>query len=69
MLVSSAKDMDGLKNLVTMLGDALNCEDRTKQATDWYMMKLWTISTARQMRLLLYQDEMPEFFISREYMR
>ena len=36
VLVSSAKDMDGLKSLVTMLGDALNCEDRAKQVTDWY---------------------------------
>jgi iron complex transport system substrate-binding protein len=35
-LVTSATDMDSLKSLVTMLGDALNCQDKAKQATDWY---------------------------------
>ncbi len=35
-LVSSAKNMDDLKSLITMLGDILNCSDRAKEVTDWY---------------------------------
>lgn len=59
VLVSSAKDMDGLKNLVTMLGDALNCEDRAKQATDWYDETMDYFNSKADEVAALSEDEMP----------
>ena len=59
VLVSSAKDMDGLKNLVTMLGDALNCEDRAKQATDWYDETMDYFDSKADEVAALSEDEMP----------
>ena len=59
VLVSSAKDMDGLKNLVTMLGDALNCKDRAKQATDWYDETMDYFNSKADEVAALSEDEMP----------
>ncbi|MFQ8629655.1 MAG: ABC transporter substrate-binding protein [Dorea formicigenerans] len=59
VLVSSAKDMDGLKNLVTMLGDALNCEDRAKQVTDWYDETMDYFNSKADEVAALSEDEMP----------
>ena len=59
VLVSSAKDMDSLKNLITMLGDALNCEDRAKQATDWYDETMDYFDSKADEVAALSEDEMP----------
>ncbi len=59
VLVSSAKDMDGLKNLVTMLGDALNCANRAKQATDWYDETMDYFNSKADEVAALSEDEMP----------
>ena len=59
VLVSSAKDMDGLKSLVTMLGDALNCEDRAKQVTDWYDETMDYFNSKADEVAALSEDEMP----------
>ena len=58
-LTTSAKDMDGLKNLVTMLGDALNCEDRAKQVTDWYDETMDYFNSKADEVAALSEDEMP----------
>ena len=51
--------MDGLKNLVTMLGDALNCEDRAKQATEWYDETMDYFNSKADEVAALSEDEMP----------
>lgn len=33
---NSAKDLDSLKSLVTMLGDVLNCQEKTEKMMIWY---------------------------------
>lgn len=69
VLVSSAKDMDGLKNLVTMLGDALNCANRAKQATDWYDETMDYFNSKADEVAAYQRMKCQEFFISRMYMR
>ena len=51
--------LDGLKSLVTMLGDALNCEDRAKQVTDWYDETMDYFNSKADEVAALSEDEMP----------
>ncbi|MCI6795238.1 MAG: ABC transporter substrate-binding protein [Lachnospiraceae bacterium] len=58
-LVTSAKDMDSLKSLVTMLGDALNCQDKAKQATSWYDETMSYFDSKSDQVSALTEDQKP----------
>ena len=58
-LVTSAKDMDSLKSLVTMLGDVLNCQDKAKQATSWYDETMSYFNSKSDQVSALTEDQKP----------
>lgn len=58
-LVTSAKDMDSLKSLVTMLGDVLNCQDKAKQATSWYDETMSYFDSKSDQVSALTEDQKP----------
>lgn len=59
VLLSSAKNMDDLENLITMLGDALNCEDRAQQVISWYDETMDYFEGKADQVAALSEDEMP----------
>ena len=56
---SETDQAEQLKALVTMLGDALNCANRAKQATDWYDETMDYFNSKADEVAALSEDEMP----------
>lgn len=59
VLVSSAKSLEDLKSLISILGDALNCTDRTQKVLDWYDETLAYFDSKADQISALSEDKMP----------
>lgn len=59
VIMQSAKDLDSLKSLIAMLGDALNCRERADQLLAWYEETESYMDSKADQVAALTEDEKP----------